>query len=137
MLTARVRMSQARVELEAGRPGEAQALYASVLEPLRQAGRPGVPLAAQALVGRGEALLALGRAAEAVAPLREAVALREPLMWERGWELALARVRLGEALKRSGGAGASELLARGLVDLEAQLGSEHPQVARVKALIAS
>ncbi len=137
VLTLRVRLSQARIELETGRADVAQGQYAALVEPLRQAGRPGQPLAAHALFGQGEALLALRRPAEAVVPLREAVVLREQLLWAQSWELALARARLGEALKRSGAAGADALLTRSAADLIEQLGRDHAQVQRVRRVIAS
>ena len=137
LLTLRVRLSQARIELEAGRADTALAQFAALVEPLRKAGRPGQPLAAHALFGSGEALLAQGKAAAAVAPLREALALREQLLWAQSWELGLVRVRLGEALKRSQGAGAAELLKQGEADLVAQLGNDHPQVQRARRVLAT
>jgi tetratricopeptide (TPR) repeat protein len=137
VLTLRVRISQARIELEAGHPDAAYGQFAALVEPLRKAGRPGQPLVAHAQLGSGEALLAQGRAAEAVAPLREAVDLRQGLLSAQSWELALARVRLGEALKRSKAAGATELLNQGTTDLAAQLGNDHPQVVRARRVLAN
>ena len=137
VLTLRVRMNLARIELEAGHSAAAFAGFSSLIESLRKVGRPGQVLVTHALLGSGEALMALGRAAEAVTPLREAVALREKLLWAQSWELAVARVRLGEALKRSRGEGASELLGQGLATLTEQLGNEHPQVQRARKAIAA
>lgn len=137
VLTLRVRLNQARVELEAGQADAAGLQFEALVEPLRKAGRPGQPLTAHALFGSGEALLAQGKPAAAVAPLREALALREQLLWAQSWEVALARVRLGEALKRSQAAGAAELLRQGEVDLVAQLGSDHPQVQRARRVLAT
>lgn len=137
VLTLRVRLGQARIALEAGQADAGATQFAALVEPLRKAGRPGQPLVAHALFGSGEALLVQGNAAAAVAPLREALALREQLQWAQSWELGLARVRLGEALKRSGGAGAAELLRQGEADLVAQLGSEHPQVQRARRVLAA
>jgi tetratricopeptide (TPR) repeat protein len=137
VLTLRVRLSLARIALAAGDTDAAQAEFAGLVEPLRKAGRTGVPLVASALVGNGEALLAQHRPAAAIAPLREAVALREGLQWPQSWELALARSRLAEALKDSGGQGAKELLGRSAADLAAQLGADHPEVQHVRRLIAS
>lgn len=137
VLTLRVRMSQARIELESGQPAVAYAAFAAQVEPLRKAGRPGQTLVAHALLGCGEALLAQGRAADAVAPLREVVALRENLLWAQSWELALARVRLGEALKLSHGPGAAELLSQGSAALVSQLGADHPQVLRARRVMAA
>lgn len=136
LLTLRVRMSQARIELEAGHADAAQAQFAELLDPLRRAGRPGLPLAAQALIGSGEALLAQSWAADAVAPLREAVELRQRLLWDQSWELAQAHVRLGEAFKRSKATGATELLDQGAATLATQLGNDHPQVLRARRVLA-
>ncbi len=137
MLTLRVRISQARLELEAGHAQLAQEQFDALVERLRKAGRPGQLLMAQALLGSGEALLAQDKAAQAVAPLQEAVAIRQKLLWAQSWELALARVRLGEALKRSKAAGAGDILNQGTTNLVAQLGPDHPQVLRARRALAA
>ncbi|HEX7435652.1 MAG TPA: tetratricopeptide repeat protein, partial [Caldimonas sp.] len=136
LLTLRVRLTQARVAFEAGDAAAAYAGFNAVVEPLRKTGRPGQPSLAHALFGCGETLLAQGRPGAAVAPLREAVALREQLLWPQSWELALARIRLGEALKRSNAPGAGELLNQGLAVLTSQLGDDHPQVQRARRVVA-
>jgi eukaryotic-like serine/threonine-protein kinase len=137
VLTLRVRLGLARIDMAAGRADAAQAEFAALVEPLRRAGRTGAPLVASALYGSGEALLTGHRPADAVAPLKEAVTLREQLQWSGSWELALARARLAEALKDSAGPGAKELLTRSAADLAAQLGPEHPEVQHVRRLLAS
>ena len=136
LLTLRVRIGEARIRLEAGDPASAQAEFAALVEPLRKFARPGQPSLGHALIGSGEALLAQGKAAEAVAPLREALQLRESLLWSESWELAAARARLGEALKRSKAPGANELLEQGAAALESQLGKDHPQALRARRAIA-
>jgi eukaryotic-like serine/threonine-protein kinase len=132
IVTLRVKMSQARLHLRAGRAADAQDGLATVLEPLRRLGRSAQPALAQALADGGEAMLARGLAAEAVAPLRESVALRESWHWEQSWELAEARALLGEALLRSGGAGGAELHAQASTVLASQLGAAHPRVLRLR-----
>ena len=136
VLTLRVKLSLARLELESGRAQPAQVQFEALIEPLRKAGRPGQPLIAYALIGSGEALLAQDKAAEAVVPLQEAVELRQKLLSPQSWELAQARARLGEALKRSQGKGATELLSQASSDLAAQLGKDHPQVLRARRALA-
>ncbi|MGZ5238277.1 MAG: hypothetical protein ACXWCV_18360, partial [Caldimonas sp.] len=136
LLTLRVRIGEARIRLEAGEPAAAHAEFAALAEPLRKFARPGQPSLAHALLGSGEALLAQGKAAEAVAPLREAVRLREGLLWPESWELAAARARLGEALKRSKAPGGNELLEQGAATLATQLGNDHPQVLRARRALA-
>jgi tetratricopeptide (TPR) repeat protein/tRNA A-37 threonylcarbamoyl transferase component Bud32 len=137
VLTLRARLGQARLDLDAGQAAGAYTAFAGLLEPLRKAGRPALIQLGHALMGCGEALLAQGRAGEAVAPLREAVALREQLQWAQSWELALARVRLGEALKRSGSPGANDLLTQGAAALAAELGDGHAQVQRARRVLAA
>ena len=137
VLTLRVRLTIARIELEAGHAEAAYTQFTDLVEPLRKVGKPGAPLAAHALYGSGEALLAQRKPAAAVAPLREAVELRQQLLWAQSWELALARARLGEALKASGGAGAAEVLNQSASDLAAQLGKDHAQTQRVRRVIAT
>jgi tetratricopeptide (TPR) repeat protein len=137
VLTLRVRLSLARIDMAAGDAGAAQAEFAALIEPLRQAGPTGAPLVASALFGSGEALLAQHQPAAAIAPLKEAVTLREQLQWPQSWELALARARLAEALMGSGGPGARELLRRSAADLTVQLGPDHSEVQHVRRLVAS
>ncbi len=110
VLTLRVRLGLARIDMAAGNADAAQAEFAALVEPLRKAGPTGASLVASALFGNGEALLAQHRPAAAIAPLKEVVTLRERLQSPQSWELALARARLAEALKGSGGSGARELL---------------------------
>ena len=62
--------------------------------------------------------------------------MREKQLWAESWELAEARARLGEALKASGGADAAALLSQAAATLESQLGAAHPQVRRVRAVMA-
>ena len=64
------------------------------------------------------------------------MALREQLLWSQSWELAQARARLGEAMKRSRLLGGTELQSRGADGLVSQLGSNHPQVLRARRVIA-
>ena len=131
-LTLRTRLTGARLELETGRTASAYSGFVATLEPLRTAGRGAQPWVAHALVGCGDALLAQGRAAEAVAPLREAVELRQTLLWKYSWELAMARVRLGEALRPGNAAEGTALIQQGAEILAAELGEAHPQTLRAR-----
>ena len=71
-----------------------------------------------------------------MAPFREAVAIREKIQEPAGWELALARLRLGEALKRSHRPEGQALLQQGVDALAAQVGDDHPQLQRARRLMA-
>lgn len=138
LLSLRVRIGRARIELDSGNAAVAHQAFSALVEPLRKAGAPAKPSLAHALLGCGEALLAQGKAAEAVAPLRETVKLREDLLWSQSWELADARIRLGEALRASRQPGAVELMTQGAADLASQLGDAHPKVVRARsALVAA
>jgi hypothetical protein len=136
LITLRVRLSAARTELDAGHAALAHSKLVALLDPLRKSGQPGQTTLALVLFGDGEALLAQDELPAAIVPLREAVALRERLLWAQSWELALARARLGEALKRSHLPGGTELLNQGAEGLISQLGSNHPQVLRARRVIA-
>jgi eukaryotic-like serine/threonine-protein kinase len=135
LLTLRVRLSQGRVRLEGGDAFGAYSQFTELVEPLRKLGKPAQLSLAHALLGCGEALLVQAKPNEAIKPLREAVELREKLQWAQSWELALARTRLGEALKRTKEAGATELLGESAATLAAQLGEDHPQVLRARRAI--
>ncbi len=148
ILTLRLRLAQARLALAAGRPADAHAEATALLPALRrlEVGQS-APWIAHAQIVVGEALLALGRSHEAyqaIPGLREAVALREKLLWDGSWELAEARARLGEALVVSGSSdgdpdGVREglrLLERAEAALRAELGADHPQTRRAaRALV--
>ena len=90
---------------------------------------------AQALVARGDALLAERRSGEAITVLTEAVQLREQLLWDESWELAEARALLGEALGSRDPRG-RELLTGALAVLEAQVGADHPLSQRARRVLA-
>ena len=126
-----VRLAQARLALMKGDVARASAEVAPLLDPLREIGTTGRPVLAQALVARGEALMADRKAGEAVPVLTEAVQIREALLWDQSWELAEARARLGEALGARDARG-HELLTQALTVLESQLGAEHPQTLRAR-----
>ncbi|MCX2862987.1 serine/threonine-protein kinase [Paucibacter sp. PLA-PC-4] len=125
LLALRLGLLRARLAAQRGDHASAQRRYEALLAPLEALGAPALTALAEARLGLGEALLAQGRASEAVVPLRAALGLREQLLWAQSWELALARLRLGQALQRSGGPGAAELLSEGRAGLLTQLGPTH------------
>jgi non-specific serine/threonine protein kinase/serine/threonine-protein kinase len=102
---------------------------------LRKLGAQSAATLAMALEGLGSVDSAEGHAAEAEALLREAVSIREKTP-DDIWELAQAQERLGEALAKSGNAGAGAMLKKARADLESQLGANHPQTLRAKAALA-
>ena len=134
--TLRAKLTLACLQLSEGDARSARAAFDALVPPLRKLGPPAQTHLAHALLGTGEAWLAQGKAADAVEPLRQAVALRKRLLWAESWELAEARARLGEALKASGNAAGAVLLRQAEAALESQLGTAHPQVQHVRAVMA-
>jgi hypothetical protein len=126
-----VRLAQARLALAKDDAERAANEAAALFEPLRDIGTTARPVLAQALVARGEALMAERKPNDAVPLLTEAVRIREALLWDQSWELAEARARLGEALGARDTRG-RQLLTKALTVLESQLGAQHPQTVRAR-----
>jgi tetratricopeptide (TPR) repeat protein len=101
---------------------------------LRKLGAQSAATLAMALENLGVVESAQGRNTEAETVLKEAVSIREKTP-DDIWELAQARERLGEALAKSGSADAPALLKKASLDLESQLGADHPQTLRAKAAL--
>jgi tetratricopeptide (TPR) repeat protein len=136
LLTSLAALSEARLAMAEGHADAAETQLNDLVPRLQALGPPAAAALAQALVVRGEALLAQQRAREAVAPLTEAAALRAKLMWEQSWELAQARARLGEALLQQGDVRGRALLERALTTLTEQLGEHHPETRRARKAVA-
>jgi hypothetical protein len=110
-------------------------LLGAVIAALRQSAPPSDLTLAQALQALGEVQLTQNPNT-AVAALRESLALREKVRQE-GYQVAIARERLGEAL--CGGADTQQgaaLLKEAAQSLQSQLGIDHPQTARASAASA-
>ena len=135
LFVLRIRLGQARLAQVKGEPARSAAEIAPLIEPLRKIGTTARPVLAQALVARGDALLAERRSGEAITVLTEAVQLREQLLWDESWELAEARALLGEALGSRDPRG-RELLTGALAVLEAQVGADHPLSQRARRVLA-
>jgi predicted Ser/Thr protein kinase len=134
-LTLRTEIATALLAASEGRNQAAQQQFAEAAAGLRKLGAQSAANLAMALEGLGTADAALGRYSESVTALRESVAIREKAPDDL-WELAEARERLGEALAKSGSAEAPALLKKASIDLESQLGADHPQTVRAKAALA-
>jgi non-specific serine/threonine protein kinase/serine/threonine-protein kinase len=135
LFVLRIRLGHARLALAKGEAARAAAEIAPLIEPLRTIGTTARTVLAQALVVRGDALLAARRSGEAITLLTEAVQLREQLLWGESWELAEARALLGEALGARNVRG-RELLTQGLAVLESQVGADHPLSLRARKALA-
>ena len=136
LLTLRAQLALAQLAAAAGQKAEAQGQLISVVDGLRKLGLPGEANLAQALQALGEVQMGQDQNQAAIAPLREAVSLREK-SHDQGYELAVARERLGEALDGVGDAPAgAALLKQAAQSLELQLGPDHPQTVRAKGALA-
>jgi tetratricopeptide (TPR) repeat protein len=133
-LTLRTEIATAQLAASQGNNQAAQQQFADAAAGLRKLGAQSAANLAMALEGLGTVDSAMGRDTESVALLREAVSIREQAP-DDIWELAQARERLGEALAKSGSAEAPALLKKASLDLESQLGANHPQTLRAKAAL--
>jgi serine/threonine protein kinase/tetratricopeptide (TPR) repeat protein len=134
-LTLDLAVTHAELAESAGRASEAQAEVGQLIPALRGLGVPAAQALAQALLIEGEALLARSQAAAAITPLTEAVELRQRLFWDRSWELAVARARLGEALAIQHDPRGRALLRQAVDTLREQLGPRHPQTLRAQSAL--
>jgi eukaryotic-like serine/threonine-protein kinase len=134
-LTLRTEIAMAQLAASQGNNQAAQLQFAEAAAGLRKLGAQSAQSLAMALEGLGSVDSALGRNTESETVLREAVAIREKAP-DDIWELAQASERLGEALAKSGSAEAPALLRKASLDLESQLGADHPQTLRAKAAVA-
>jgi eukaryotic-like serine/threonine-protein kinase len=134
-LTLRAEIATALLAASQGNNQAAEQQFADAAAGLRKLGAQSAQNLAMALEGLGSVDSTLGRNTESVALLREAVAIRERVP-DDIWERAEASERLGEALAKSGSAEAPALLKKASIELESQLGADHPQTLRAKTALA-
>ena len=135
LLTLDLAVARVQFAESAGRASEAQAEVNQLIPVLRGLGAPAAPALAQALLIEGEALLSQSQARAAIIPLTEAVQLRERLFWDRSWEIAVARARLGEALLEQNDPRGRALLRQAIGTLREQLGPQHPQTLKAQSAL--
>ena len=133
-LTLRAEIAVAQLAASEGNYPLAERQLAEAASGLRKLGAQSAATLAMALEDLGSVESAQGRNADAETALKEAVSIREKTP-DDIWELAQAQERLGEALARSGRPEAPALLRKASIDLEAQLGADHPQTLRAKAAL--
>jgi tetratricopeptide (TPR) repeat protein len=133
-LTLRAEIAVAQLAASQGNYPQAARQFAEAGAGLRKLGAQSAATLAMALENLGTVESAQGRNAEAETALKEAVSIREKTP-DDIWELAQAQERLGEALAKSGSAEAPVLLKKAGIDLESQLGANHPQTLRAKAAL--
>ncbi|HEX3912103.1 MAG TPA: protein kinase [Steroidobacteraceae bacterium] len=134
-LTLRTEIATGQLAADEGDNPLAQRRLSDAVAGLRKHGMQSAANLAMALEALGSVASAQGRGAEAEVLLQEAVSIREKAPDDL-WELARARERLGEALAKNGSAAAPAMLKKAGVDLESQLGANHPQTLRAKAALA-
>jgi hypothetical protein len=136
LLTLRTQLALGEVAATAGQNVEARGKLETVVAALRKFAPPTDLTLAQALQALGELQMAQGEKQAAIAALREAVSLRAKAQ-DQGYELTLARERLGEALCGAGDTPeGTALLKQASQSLELELGSDHPQTVRANAALA-
>ena len=137
LFSLRTQSALARLMLRSGQVKDAQLADEALLPALRKLGPPAQGALAAALLDLGESSLAARQPLQAQTQLRQAVALREQLLWPQSWELAQARERLGEALLSSDTAAALALLKPAAETLAHELGEAHAETRRARAAQAS
>jgi hypothetical protein len=82
----------------------------------------------------GEIDLATGKPGDAIGSLQEEIAVLSQFA-ESGWNVALARERLGEALIAAKQPGAAAVLNQAVSVLSTELGEEHPETVRARSAL--
>ncbi len=125
-LGLRLRIGNLRLLSAQGRRADVARDATAVIEDLRALGVSARPQLAQALVLQGVALAGEADAARALAPLDEALRLRNEMLWSGSWELAEARLRLAEVIRSRDRARSDSLIDAALPNLRQELGADHP-----------
>jgi tetratricopeptide (TPR) repeat protein len=124
----------AHVKFKQGDVVGARAQLLTAETQLRDLGGRANAVLAQLLQYLGEIEVAAGRPADAMGPLQEGAALLAKFA-PTGWNLAVMRERLAEALIATGRPGAAGLLTDALTVLVAELGGSHPETIRAAKLL--
>jgi hypothetical protein len=132
--TLRAQMALANLTYREGDSAGARAQLVATIAQLRDLGARGESSLAQALQYLGETDLSAGKPAEAAESLREAISILRRFA-ASGWNIAVARERLGEALGAAGQPGAAEALNQAVSILSAELGDEHAETVRARSAL--
>jgi hypothetical protein len=124
----------ANVRFRQGDAAGARTQLLAAATQLRELGGRADSVLAQALQYLGEIAVAAGRSADAVGPFQEGAALLARFA-PTGWNLAIMRERLAEALIGAGRPGAADLINQALPVLVAELGESHPETIRARAVL--
>jgi hypothetical protein len=126
----------AHLEFKQGDAAGARTQLVVAAAQLRALGGRADVVLSQVLQYLGEIDLAAGRPADAIVPLQEGVALLARFA-ESGWNLALLRERLAEALIGAKRPGAADVLSQAVSVLSLQLGDSHPETVRARTVAAT
>jgi tetratricopeptide (TPR) repeat protein len=132
--TLRAQMALANFAHRQGDSAGGRAQLVETIAQLRGLGARAHPILAQALQYLGEIDLSAGKPADAAESLREAISILSRFA-ASGWNVAVARERLGEALIAAGQPGAADALQQAVRVLSAELGDEHAETVRAKSAL--
>ena len=132
--TLRAQMTLANLVFRQGDLAEGREQLVATIARLRELGALADSSLAQALEYLGEIDLSAHKPADAVGSLHEAVSILGRFA-ASGWNIAVARERLGEALVAAGQPGAADALNQAVRILSAELGDEHTETVRAKSAL--
>jgi hypothetical protein len=132
--TLRAQVALADLAFKQGDSAGARAQLAATIAQLRDVGPRAGPILAQALQYVGEIDLSAGKPADAAESLREAISILSRFA-ASGWNVAVARERLAEALTAARQPGAGEALHQAVSVLTAELGDGHTETLRAKSAL--
>ncbi|MDB6158695.1 MAG: prkC [Gammaproteobacteria bacterium] len=134
LVTLRAQMALGNLTYRQGDSTGGRAQLLATVAQLRALGPRADAFLAEALQYLGEIDLSAGRPAEAVESLHESISIRSRFA-ASGWNIAIARERLGEALSAAGQLGAVEALNQAVKVLSAEVGDEHTETVRAKSVL--
>ncbi len=134
LTTLRARMGVAYLDFKQGEGPAARAELISIIAQLRQIGGRAEPTLAQSLQYVGEIDVAAGKPRDAVASFREAISILGRFA-ASGWNIAVVRERLAEALIAAGQPGAADELHQAIRILSVEVGDRNPETIRALAAL--
>jgi non-specific serine/threonine protein kinase/serine/threonine-protein kinase len=134
LATLRAQATVANLRFKEGDAAGARAQLVAIARQLRDLGGRAAWTLAQVLQYTGEIDLATGKPGDAIGSLQEAIDVLSRFAGS-GWNVALTRERLGEALIAAKRPGAAELLNQAVSVLSTELGEEHPETVRARSAL--
>ncbi len=134
LATLRAQATVANLRFKDGDAAGARVQLFAIAAQLRDLGGRAASTLAQVLQYMGEIDLATGKPGDAIGSLQEEIAVLNQFAGA-GWNVALARERLGEALIAAKQPGAAAVLNQAVSVLSAELGEEHPETVRARGAL--